>query len=332
MQRVRLIFVILLSIDFLFNITARAQQDSTSSDTSSTITVGTRYSTNTNVFGSLDNYITQPSFAGSLVYKSKKNIGLYFSPIFVGNSDSTNSNFTSEYDIGASYSFTLWEILSFAPTYTHYFYSQNSTSMKSGFNNFTELTTSLTINWWDISIAAGYGWGQANDFLLNAGTSACIQFENFLGKDNVLTLQPIVALALNNAKLKAYLDHKKLRGLEDFLKLHPIITAVDFLNSTDPSIVVYRESHPVLVTSITNRLKKMQSKSAGKKPKTNFPLSDLLAPSPKFGLASINISLPVTYKINSFSIIADLQYNRPNNQIDPSAFYFGLGISYSFGL
>ena len=333
MQRFILTFVSVLSIAFQFNLSVWAQKDSTSEDEKSTLSLETGYASNTNTFGNVSSYVNQPSFTSSITYKHKTGASLSFSPIFVGNSDSTNSKFTSEYDFGVGYSLTIWKILTFTPAYTHYLFNRNSTSLKSGFNNAAQLTTGLSIKWWAVSVAGVYGWGQTSGFSLGPSTNATIQFNNTFGKDNNLTFQPTVGLTLNKNELKNLNDKKKTKGLEELVKLYPSMTASDFLNSTDPAIVAWREAHPALLSSISNKLQKKQGKSNGKKQTNSILLSDLLPSSKtKFGLTSINLSLPVSCNISNFSLNASIQYNKPNNKTDPSEFYVSVGIGYSFGL
>jgi len=254
------------------------------------------------------------------------------SPIYVGNSDSTNSKFTSEYDLGANYLIAVSKKLSITPSYTHFFYGSNSASLKSGFNDNAQVTTSLVVKWWTTSVVTGYEWGETNDFSVTPTTSATIKFNNFLGEDNSLSFQPTVGLVLNKNELSNLYNKKKTKGLADFIKLYPNMTASEFLNSTDPAIVAWRKAHPAVVSSISKRLEKISSKSSGKKKKTDILLADLLAVKSKFGITSINISLPISYELNNFTFTTNLQYTKPNNQTDPSSFYVSFGVSYSFGL
>lgn len=320
----------MLSI-FQFNIKVLAQKDTMSDDGSSTLSIGTGYSTNTNVFGNVSSYTNQPSYSGSFSYSGKKGLNLSFSPTFVGNSDSTNSKFTSEYDFVTSYKLTLWKALGVTPSFTHYLYSSNSASLKSGYNNYAQLSSSLSIKWWSASVSGGYGWGQTSDFSIGLATSATIKFENFLGKDNSLEIQPSLGSSLSRNKLNNLYNSKKTKGLDELIKLYPNMTANEFLTSTDPAIVAWRNAHPAVVSSISKKVNKIQT-NGGKKQKTNLLLSDLLAPKMKFGLTSVNISLPITYNIKNFSLSTNFEYTIPNSKTDPASFYVNFGVSYSFDL
>lgn len=332
MQQRLSVFPILLLFVFQYNVTLFAQKDTTSSGDKPTLSLGTEYTSNNNAFGNVNSYVSQPTYKSSVSYKTKKGFELIFSPIFVGNSDSTNTKFTSEYDLGATYTLNAGKVFSITPAFTHYWYSQSSTTLNSGFSNNATLTSSLSVKWWGTSVAVGYGWGQTRDFTIAPTTNATIDINNFLGADNTLEIQPTAGLTLNRNELKNLNDSKKLKGLDEFIKLHPTLTVSDFLTSTDPAIVTWRTDHPAVVSSITKKYQKMQSKGSGKKEKTSVILADLLAPKSKFGIASINLSLPISYSIKNFTISGNFQYNIPNNKTDPEEFYMSCGITYSFGL
>lgn len=321
--------ILLISALFTPNNLLFAQEDTTSDDSGRSISVGAEYATNTSAFGSVNSFVSQPSYKGLFTYTGKKGLGLSFSPAWVGNSDSTNTKTTTEFDLGASYTLHTGKAIEFTPAFTHYWYGQNSTTLNSGFSNNAQITSSATVKWWEISLITGYGWGQTSDFTLSPSTNATININNFLGKENTLQLQPTFGLVLNKNELNNLNNRKKLKGLEDFIKLHSSMTVSEFLNSTDPGIVAWKKAHPAITSSISNKYKKLQSK---KNNKSNILLSDLLSGRTKFGITSINISLPISYSFGDFTLSTNLQYTKPNSKTDPAEFYVSFSLSYSFGL
>ena len=331
MQRV-ILFIILALVGVQFSMPLVAQQDSASNQSGATMTIGAEYSTNTSAFGNVDGYVSQPSYLASFSFTGKHGLNLSFVPHFIGNSDSTNSKFTSQYDFGAGYTLSLFKGLSITPSYTHYLYSKNSLSLASGFSDYAQINAGLSVKWWGLSVAAGYGWGQVSDISVTPSTSVTVSFDNVLGEGNSLEFQPTVGLVMNQNQLAGLNTKKKLTGLEALVKLYPNMTASDFLTSTDPAIVAWRNAHPAVVANITKRLDKTNGKN-GKKQKGAL-LSDLLAPSQKatFGLTSINVTLPITYNLNDFSFNSTFSYSKPNSNSGTSEFYVSFGVSYSFGL
>jgi hypothetical protein len=315
------------------NISTFSQLDSTSNEGSSSISVGTGYSTNTNVFGSIDEFVSQPSYSSNAIFNEKHGFSLSLSPYFVGNSDSTNSHFTSECDFGAGYSWSGLKILSISTSYTHFFYSKNSMSLKSGFSDYASASTGVSVKWWNASISGGYGWGNTTDFSLNAGTGVTFKIKDLGEKDNDLTFSPSIGGTFNENQLTNLNTQKKTFGLADFVKLHPNLKASDFLTSTAPDIVAWRNAHPQIVKNIENKIKKSESKTGKRKTSSNLMLTDLLASTKtKFGFTSVNLLVPVSYNYNNFTFTTTLAIYKSNVSSEPIQYSLNFGVSYPFDL
>jgi len=312
---------------------AFAQSGKEFDDESSAISVGSDYTTNRNEFGVLDNIVRQPAYSVNVSYEGKKGLFLSFTPYLVGNSDSTSSKFTSEYDLEAGYNWSISKSFTITPSYTHFIFDKNSASIKSGFSDYAQLNTSLKLKWWEATLSAGYGWGQTSDIFVNAGTNATIKLDDFWGRGNSLLIQPSLSCLFSKNQLGLLNAKKRTSGLRELLALYPTMTASDFLNSTVPSIMTWRINHPALTASIRNKLNKRQTKNSKKNTGGSILLRDLF-PTQKtnFGPTSIVISLPITYNLKDFAFNTNLSYMKPISKTDPSEFYVSIGVTYSFGL
>jgi len=334
MKHLLLIPAILCLFILMVNSAAFAQAGGKKSDDDiSVISVGSDYITNRNEFGVLDNIVAQPAYSVNVSYDGKKGLFLYFTPYFVGNSDSTSSKFTKEYDFEAGYNWSISKSFTITPSYTHFIFDKNSATIKSGFSDYAQINTSLQLKWWEATLSAGYGWGRTSDMIMIAGTNATIKLDHFLGHGNNLLIQPTASCLFSKNQLGLLNLIKRLNGLSEFLMLYPTMTASDYLNSTVPAIVTWRTNHPALTASITNKLNKRQAKNSKKNTSGSILLSDLF-PTQKanFGPTSIVISLPVTYNLKDFAFDTNLLYMKPISKTNLSQFYVSVGFTYSFGL
>ena len=238
-----------------------------------------------------------------------------------------------EYDIEAEYSWAVSKTLTITPYYSHFILDKKSSSILSGFTDYAEINTGLSIKWWEANLSAGYGWGHISDFMVDANTNVTLKLNDLFGKGNSLSIQPSVDFFLNKNQLVLLSNQKKTNGLSELIKLYPTMTASEFLNSTVPAIVLWRQNHPALVTSISNSVNGKTVRKNQKKLSGNTLLRDLFPlPKTSFGLSSIDISLPVTYNIKDFSFNTTLTYFKPIGTTDPSEFFVSFGVTYSFGL
>jgi hypothetical protein len=310
-----------------------AQSGKDSDDDISAISVGSDYTTNRNEFGVLDNIVRQPAYSVNVSYEGKRGLFLSVTPYSVGNSDSTSSKFTSEYDLEAGYNWSISKSFTITPSYTHFIFDKNSASIKSGFNDYAQLNNSLKLKWLEATLSVGYGWGQTSDIFVNAGTNATIKLDDFWGRGNSLLIQPTLSCLFSKNQLGLLNAKKRTSGLSEIIALYPTMTASDFLNSTVPAIVTWRTNHPALTASIRNKLNKKQTKNTKKVTNGSILLSDLFpTQNANFGPTSILISLPITYTLKDFAFNTNLSYMKPISKTDPSEFYVSVGVTYSFGL
>ena len=305
-----------------------AQNALSLNDDHSNISVGTEYTTDRKMFGTLDGIVRQPAFNAIIGFEGKQGLSLSFAPFLVGNSDSTSSKTTSEYDIEAGYTLTLFKILNITPSYTHFIFDKNAVSIKTGFNDVAELSGDLSVKWWDTHISVGYGWGLTSDILVDASTAASLKIKDLLGPGNNLIFQPTADISLNRNQLGLLNIKKRTIGLSELILLYPTLSASDFLSSTLPAIVNWRKNHPALTAAISNKLSKRQAKANKKNQTSTILISDLF-PTPKtnFGPTSIVFSLPITYNIKNFALNTTLSYYKPISKTEVSETYVNFGIT-----
>ncbi len=320
----------LIIFPMLFNGSLRAQNESAANKT--IYSVETSYSSNTLVYGVLDHYAVQPSYNANLDIQLNKNFNLYLSPTSLGNSDSTNHHSTSEFAFGATYQLKLNENLTLTPSFSHFVFSKNTTALSAGFNNYADVNAGLTVDWWELNASTGYGYGKTTDFFVNLASNVNIRIENFAESKNALVFQPGIDFSFNKGSLSRLNDLKRTSALSDVVKLYPNITVNEFLTSTIPAIVTFRQLHPAIVANVNNLLTRKRKKVASGTVTANTPLSSIVPSTTKntFGLVSINLFLPISYEINNFAIKAELAYCSPTSQNATGEFFATIGVAYSF--
>jgi len=330
MRKLLLKLSFLIAVLILLNFSLWAQNESAANKT--IYSVETSYSSNTLVYGVLDHYAVHPSYNANLDIQLNKNFNLYLSPTSLGNSDSTNHHSTSEFAFGATYQLKLNENLTLTPSFSHFVFSKNTTALSAGFNNYADVNAGLAVDWWELNASTGYGYGKTTDFFFNLASNANIRLDNFNGSKNTLVLQPGIDFSFNRGSLSLLSDLKRTSALTNIVKLYPNLTVNDFLTSTIPAIVTFRQQHPAIVATVNNLLTRKRKKVASGTVTANTPLSSLVPSTTKnkIGLVSINLFLPISYEINNFTIKAEMAYCSPTNQNDTSDFYATIGVAYSF--
>jgi hypothetical protein len=309
--------------DFSFN-----ALDDDSLKTSS-VTVSGDYSTNTNTFGRFDNLSTQPSFSPAVMYLSKYNFNLGATGYFIGNSDKTGTETTSELDMQAGYVWELSKVFSVQPGYTHFFYSDNATTLKRSYDDYAQLSVNADVKWWNNSISAKYLWGTYDEIMLTAQTGVSVTFDNVLHKGNSLVLGPTVDVNMSNINYLRYISGR-FKFLRTYSEAFPNATVNDLLNDLKYS------SRPLIrrlaerLTSEAYLQKRLNTLSVDR----NLVISSLFDDSKKMDFCSLGLTLPVYYYFGNFmatgTFAAYKPFNQPKMFGNDWTFYFGIGLSYTF--
>ncbi len=304
----------------------------------SSFIIGSDYASNTNTFGHFNSLVKQPLFSPYASYFGKK--GLLVSALvnFVGNSDSTNTKTSSELDLQLGYRWNITDHFSIVPSLTHFFYSSNSTSIKSGFTDYFQVDMNAELKWWYATISTGYIFGSNNQFIVIPQTGVNIQFEHFLGKNNSLVFQPSVSCDFTNQDYYNLYNSKKYLFLKPYITRKPTATLQDFLTDYENGFNDFNKVSAIELTAYFNKfftnhpnyLEKMK-----KLPK-NEVLNGLttLSNETKFTLTSIGLTLPISYYIGNVTLNFTISAYKPINQpvyMDTNwVTYSTFGVSYTF--
>ncbi len=276
------------------------------------------YSSNTTTYGRLNSLVKQPSYSPEISFYSK--YGFDVSAVFyvLGNSDSTFEESTTEFDINIGYEWEPFKNFLIYPSYSHFFYSKNSYSFKSGFTDNFQLDIDYSIKFFNTGISGNYLFGETNTGIISFRNSILLEKENFLFKNLYVAIQPGVNLTWGN---QLYYTDK----LEKYLSNNPEV-AEDLLNrlkSNRPKfynwIMLYKQNHPEL--SIQDLVLLF--------------LPTIYDEDKKFNLNALSFSLPVFFMIGShLSYMVNLIYYKPINTPDyldnEWKLFWSTGISYTF--
>lgn len=327
------LFLLCYSIAFalLLNLSAKGlSKDSTEDDRTTSLIVGVDYSTNTNTFGRFDNFAKQPSFSPYLSYLSKYGFNLGATGYVIGNSDPSGTETTSELDLLAGYEWVLSPVFSLSPSYTHFFYSSNSGTLKKSYSDYVQLEVSSTVNWWNSSISSKYFWGDFDEIMLTAQTSVNITIDNCLHQGNALVISPGVELNASNINYLRYISDK-FKFLRAYATQYPDATVNDLLNdlATSTRPIVSRIAEKLLSEAYLKR--RLNTLAVDR----NMVISTLFDDKKEMKLSNIGFTLPVYYYFGNFIANGTFAAYKPFNQ--PKMFgnewttYFSLGLSYTFG-
>jgi hypothetical protein len=303
--------------------------DLTSDKRMSFIMVGSDYSSNVNSLGRVNDINPQPSLSAYASWFSAYNFDVSMTGYNVWNSDSSYTHPTQELDLVIGYTLPITKWLEARSSYSKYFYSDGSNSIRSGYSNLIDLTLSSEVKWWWLDAGCGYTFGGIEEFYSSAQTGVTIEFDNLFHRNHMLTLQPSFDVLFSN------IDYYDLNMMQDYWFLYnygeknPDGTIADLYKDlaspTTPNVRVLKSfltKHPVIA-------KRMQQLPA------DLVVSDIFEPNRSFELSTIGFTLPVYYSINNFDINLVYSIYKPVNQpsyVDASWInYMSLGASYLFG-
>jgi hypothetical protein len=293
--------------------------------TTSFLSIGASYATNNAVLGSVNSFTPEPQFALSAAYFGKKGLNVSIVGSKVGNSDSTGSAYTSELDLNVNYAYPFLKYFTLTPSYSHYFYSKNSESYKSAVKGLVQLSLTGTVKWFSSSLTAGLTPGDKSGRTLNSLTSFNLMFDNLLGQGNTLSISPGFGVYFNNINIESRLNAEMYPRLYAFSQKHPSMTVDRFLK-----LIALRR---VFSDSLNLRPRTILYLE---KKKGDILLSDLFKSKNKFELTSLELSVPITYYIRSFSFYVTptlcQQMDDTTSKSMPLNWYISLGLNWNFDL
>lgn len=267
------------------------------------------YSSNSSFLGSISQFVKQPSYSPSISYFHKCGFDITSTAFFIANSNDSLNDFTSELDIIAGYSFEPFRNFTLHPTYSHFFYSHSANLQKSIFSDEINIDADYTYNSLDLGLTAGYFLGKKNTFYAALHSSLNLEFNNFIFKNTLFSLQPGIDFNFGNYE---YLNQFYLDELEN----KPLFYLY-LLRSPNVRRYVYEEkiTHPALT------VKQIVDTYLNKQAEDNFKLT------------SVSINLPVNYMVGNFGfnlgLFICIPVSQPNYMSNDVQFYFDIGASYS---
>jgi hypothetical protein len=287
--------------------------------------IGSDYTSNTSTFGRFSEISTQPSVSGYITYATKHGLMIGISPVVIKNSDSTATASTYEFDFNLEYQYRLNKYFSITPAYNHYFFSKNSASPKSLYNNQFTLGLNFNSKWVYADLLGYYLKGEYHEWMTTAQMGLNIQFENVFFKNHSISFSPEVNVTFGNQDYYSHLANKIYAFLYVLAKNNSSVTIADLYTNENkyPRIWRYLNNHPKVLKNFEKFDKEML-------------VSELFKANTQFNLSSIGLNFPLYYSMGNFSLNFTYSVYFPQNapkymSSDPVSF-FSTGISYIFSL
>ena len=268
------------------------------------------YTTNTNIMGFFNPETKQPSFSPALSFFSKWGADASALVYFIGNSDDSLEHYTSELDLMLGYNFKPAKHLTIYPSYSHFFHSSNSNSLKSIFSDDFRVDVDYNYKFLNIGVSAGYYLGRQNAFYTTVYNYYDIMVDRFLSRKGTLNIQPGV-----DANFGSY-EYLNLYYLDELRK--------------DPLFYFYLLSYPAIRRYVLAEMLKNPGST-----KEEILDEYLMAQAQdNFKLTSVSLYLPLYYMIGDFGINLGLYFiiplGQPDYMSDETQFFFDAGVTYNF--
>jgi len=292
-----------------------------------TLMTGIDYTSNTSAFGRFSGLAKQPSYSGYLLYYLKNGLNFGISPLALGNSDSSATKYTMEYDFNIGYDWKINKYFSISPAYTYYLSSKDSYSLKSLYNQSIQLGLNFTSNYFYANSSVYYLMGNYKEWMNTGLAGGNFQFNKKKKKNHFLTVTPEISYTMSNLDYynqSAYKTYWYLYLYSGYQK-NPTLRIEDL----DPNLIQYKRIWRILnnFPQVYKNFMKLDK---------DLLIADLFKAEKKFNLSSIGINIPVAYTIRNFSISFTYSIifpiNLPEYLDDSPVNYFSTGISYMFSL
>ena len=266
------------------------------------------YASNTSLLGSFNAETKQPSYSPAIAFFSNWGMDLSAMGFIIDNSDDSLDGFTSELDLSAGYTFEPLKDLTIAPSYSHYFYSDGSNSLKSIFSDNFNLDVNYQYRFAGFGASAGFYTGKQHTFYMLIRNNYLISFENVVFRNLYISIQPGIDAGFGDYEYLNlyYLD--QLRENPDYLA-----NLIKY-RGVRRYIFYEKRKHPELTPQqiMENFLESKAQDS--------------------FKLTSVSFSLPVTLILGNVGLSLGLStyfpFGQPEFLSDDVQFFFNAGISY----
>jgi len=274
-----------------------------------TLMISADYNSNTNVMGMFNATTRQPSYSPSVTFFSKWGVDLSVMGYFLDNSDDSLENFTAELDLWIGYNLKPAENLTIYPSYTHYFYSANSNSLKSIFSDDFQLDIDYQYRFVSFGASAGYFLGKQDVFYAALHNYYQIDISRFLFRNVSLTIQPGWDANFGSYE---YLNQYYLDELRE-----------------EPYFYTYLLSFPAIRRYVYHELRNNPDLTY-KEVLDNY-LDEQAQDN--FKLTSLSINLPVYLLWGNFGLnlglYALIPFGQPDYLTDDTQFFINVGLTYN---
>ncbi|WP_143525056.1 hypothetical protein [Labilibacter marinus] len=304
-----LIKYILANALLAFGLIVSAQPQSNSEiDKFSSLSFGMDYMGDYNVNGRVNTQASQPNLTSMASYFHKSGFDISFMYTNIWNSDETYTQATQETDLSLGYSAEITNWLNGMASYSHFIYSDNSNSFRSNYKHLVSASLFSEVNWWLADVTVGYYSGRSNELFSSFETGVLFEFDDFLKKDNSLSIEPMVMINMGDIgyyDAQAYTDYRFAYG---FAKSFPQLTAGEFLSIID-NPQTYREKN------ISDRLQNQPDKiDKLRELSDDTVLWNMFEEKSTFNLNNIGFTIPIYYYWSDFMINIGFSAFKPINQ------------------
>jgi hypothetical protein len=357
---------LLFGIFFTKNVVFSAPPDTLEIKLPSVLSFSSDYSGNTNTFGRFNSMVSQPNYSLSSGYYGKRGLIVNTTGLMIGNSDTTNSKATYEFDLMLGYNLKFLKYFSITPSYTHFLYSKNNTTLISAYNQYLQANLSFNYKWVSVSLTGGHTFGNYEEPILQFSLGVPLTFNNTFFKDHTLIIQPTFDASLGNQDYYNTYAYNNLRFLlgytylypnadfsdfydfvvrdqgtlyDNYLRFYPGNSYNDFIqfleskNTTRDGLAAYRSLVRTRIVRDKNAYNWLYNQYF-KNP--SMEINSVFSANRNFNFNSIGMVVPLYYSISDFTFSISLSaykpLNTPSYLDDDWVFYFSAGLSYDLFL
>lgn len=311
-----LYFLCAVPVPAVFGRDFQTEKDSLSTHT---IISGFDFSSNTSTFGRFSSVSSQPSYSAYATYFTPFGLNAGISAIALDNSDTTATKFSYEYDLTLGYELALTKRFKTSLNYTHFFYSANSNSVKSLYNDLFQLNLDYNLSKFYTTASVYYVTGSYNELMASLEAGYNFEFADVLFRNSNLSISPAVSTMAGNQEYYSEYAYKTYWYLYLYAQKYPNYTVNDLY-----------EKSPRVLERIQNRPWRWKN---FKKLDGDLVISSLFEADKKFTLSSATFNLPVYYSVGNFmfniSYSLTFPLNVPSYLDDSPVHYISAGIAYS---
>jgi len=305
--------------------------DANDEDKFSSLSFSLDFMTDHDINGRLNTFKSQPTFSGMIAYYHKSGFDLSTTYSNIWNSDESTLNATQSYDLSIGYIKDLNKWLSMSAMYSHFFYSKNAHSQRSGYNNLFSAGLYSQVNWWIADVMAGYYSGKSDELFFILETGGSLEFDNVFKKGNNLSIQLSVSAYMGDISYYNIDAYSTLAFAYEYSKNNPDVTIGDLLESTQRRLDRLDQNNTTGQKTYKERVLEGRLNKLNELP-YNLLLADMYKEQQTFNFNNLGFEIPIYYYWNNFMISVGFSAFYPVNQ--PSylkkewSSYSNIGLTY----